>query len=180
MNREAGAHDWRPFVRHALACAGRPADDAAVAGREALMRARMGRLLRADLRDAAPLGPGHRCYDVVVSAYGADSATADRATWALYMARIAGLVRPGGLLAVAALRRCRGYDVGDRANVDEADVRRALAPLTEDLSVEARLLPEQARHGYGGIVLASGRRRPAVCPQNAGAHGRGAQPSAAA
>jgi hypothetical protein len=159
---EAGAHDWRPFVRHALACAGEAADPGAVAGREARTRAAIGRLLVSDLRRPQPLG-GAPGYDVVVSAYCADSATDDRATWALYMARIAALARPGGLLVVAALRRCRGYRVGERvfpsADVDEADLRRELAPLTEGLQVVAHLLPEQQRHGYDGILLASGRVR---------------------
>jgi hypothetical protein len=159
--RQAGAHDWRPFVQHALTCAGEAADDRAVVEREAQTRARIGRLLPSDLRRAAPLGDEPSGYDVVVSTYCADSATDDKATWALYMARIATLVRPGGLLVVAALRRCRGYRVGGRtfpsANIDEADLRQVLSPLTDALDVQARLLPE--RHGYSGILLASGRVR---------------------
>jgi hypothetical protein len=79
------------------------------------------------------------------------------------MQRIAALVRPGGVLVVAALRRCRAYRVGDRtfpsANIDEADLHRVLEPLATDLHVEARLVPDLARHGYGGIVLARCRKR---------------------
>ena len=44
-------------------------------------------------------------YATVVSAYCADSATDDRATWETYMQHIAGLVRPGGVFITAALRR---------------------------------------------------------------------------
>lgn len=152
-----GAHDWRPFARQTLGCAGAPADAAAVARLEARTRARIGRLIVSDLRRPRPIEPPGR-YDVVVSAYCADSATDDLATWELYMRRIAGLVRPGGVLVVAALRLCRGYRVGDRvfpsANVDAADLRRVLGPLAADVRVEARHLPEQARHGYAGILLA--------------------------
>jgi len=161
---EAGAHDWRPFARHALACAGEAADEAGVARLEARTRARIGRLLHSDLRRRQPLAAAQQAYDVVVSTYCADSATDDIDTWALYMQRIATLVRPGGLLVVAALRRCRGYHVGGHvfpsANVDEADLRRVLAPLAAELHIEARHLPEQARHGYGGILLARGRMHP--------------------
>ncbi|MFO1144859.1 MAG: guanitoxin biosynthesis pre-guanitoxin forming N-methyltransferase GntF [Amaricoccus sp.] len=160
------AHDWSPFVRHALACAGAATDDAAVAAREAALRRRIGRLVLADLRRCEPIGAGAPTWDVVVTAYCADSATPERETWALYMQRIAKLVRPGGLLVVAALRRCRGYRVGGQtfpsANIDESDVRRVLDPMTDDLHVEARLLPGQAHHGYDGILLASGRRRAAA------------------
>lgn len=152
------AHDWRPFVRHALACEGGAQDEAAVARREAAARARMGRLMIADLRDPRPLAGA---WDVVVSAYCADSATSDRAEWAVYMQRIATLVRPGGMLVVAALWRSQGYRVGDRlfpsADVDAADMRRVLAPLSATLQVEAHRLPAQRRHGYGGIVLARAR-----------------------
>lgn len=162
---EPGAHDWRAFVRHALACEGGPVTDDDVARREALTRARVGRLLLSDLRDAQPLGGGASAYDLVVSAFCADSATDDLATWALYTRRIAALVRPGGTLIVAALWRSQGYRVGNRlfpsANVAEQDLRRVLGPLTASLDVETCLLPEQARHGYGGILLARGRTQAA-------------------
>lgn len=155
---EPGAHDWRPFARHVLACEGAPADDAAVAAREAELRARIGRLLPCDLGEPEPIAGGLGAWDVVVTAYCPDSATDDVATWALYMRRIAALAAPGGLLVVAALRRCDGYRVGERtfpsAHVDEADLRAVLAPLASDLHVEAHRLPDRARHGYAGIVLA--------------------------
>jgi hypothetical protein len=163
ISSEPGAHDWRPFVQHALVCAGRAATADAVAEREAQTWDKVGRLLPSDLRWPDPLGPDLHQYDVVVSAFCADSATDDIMTWALYMRRIAALVRPGGLLVIAALWRCRGYHVGGRtfpsANVDEPDLRRVLGPLADDLHVQAQLLPEQARHGYNGILLASGRIR---------------------
>ena len=77
------------------------------------------------------------------------------------MHRIVVLVRPGGLLLVAALRRSHGYRVGARifpsANVDERDLRAAVCE-PGCLLVEAHALPEHAPQGYAGIVLASGRR----------------------
>lgn len=155
---EPGAHDWRPFVRHTLGCESQTADADAIVRREAETRDRIGRLLLSDLRDPLPLGCSLRAYDVVVTAYCSDSATGDAVTWALYMRRIAALVRPGGLLVVAALRRCRGYHVGGRtfpsADIDEMDLQAVLAPLATDIHVEAHLLPEQAQHGYDGILLA--------------------------
>ncbi len=157
-----GAHDWRPFARHTLACEGAPTDVAGVARRIAATRARIGRTLLSDLRDPRPLGHAPRAYDVVVTAYCADSATDDLAIWQSYMHRIAALVPPGGLLVVAALRRAHGYRVGGRvfpsANLDAADLRHVLTPSFPDLRVETRTLPTQERHGYGGILLARGHR----------------------
>jgi len=166
LTREPAAHDWRPFVHHTLACErGSPPTDAEVVEREELVRARTTRLLRVDLRRDDPmLGQGTPAYATVISAYCADSATADRQEWRRFMGRIVRLVQPGGLLLVAALRRSRGYHVGGRifpsANVDERDLRAALAPMCDahGLRIESCELLEHGTQGYAGIVLASGRR----------------------
>ena len=99
----------------------------------------------------------------MVSAYCADSATADRATWEAYMRHIAGLVEPGGVFITAALRRSRSYLVGGKrfpsADVDEHDLRAVLEPEF-DCAIEVRELPEHARLGYAGIVLARASSTP--------------------
>ncbi len=166
LRRDAGAHDWRPFVRYTLQCEGLDAPtEAQLAEREELTRAKVTRLLQADAGDREPLGER---YDTVVSAYCADSATADRATWESYMRHIAGLVEPGGVFITAALRRSRSYLVGGKqfpsAHVDEHDLRAVLEPEF-DCAIEVREVPEHARLGYAGIVLATARRRrPASAP----------------
>lgn len=166
LARRPGAHDWRPFVRHTLACErGAAPSDVEIAEREQLVRRRTARLLRVDLRQVDPmLGQAQHAYATVISAYCADSATADRREWGVFMARIAKLAQPGGLLLVAALRRSSGYRVGGKifpsADVDERDLRAALAPhcRLDSLRIECRELPEHAAQGYAGIMLASGRR----------------------
>jgi hypothetical protein len=159
LAREPGAHDWRPFVRYTLQCEGIPEPtDEQVTEREELTRAKVTRLLEVDARQPEPVDEH---YATVISAYCADSATDDRATWELFMAHIAGLVRPGGVFLTSALRRCRHYVVGGKrfpsAHVDEHDVRAVLAPRFEHATVEARELAEHAAHGYSGIVLAWAR-----------------------
>jgi hypothetical protein len=162
IQRDPTAHDWRPFVRYTLQCEGitDPTDEQ-VAAREELTRAKITRLLRADARDAAPMPGG---YETVISADCADSATTDRAVWALFMRNIAGLVRPGGLFVTAALRRARFYTVGGKrfpsANIDEHDLRAVLAPAFGPLDgeLQARALDAQPEHGYEGIVLGAARR----------------------
>ena len=122
LQRDPGAHDWRPFVRYTLECEGeRAPTEAQLAEREELTRAKVTRLLEADAGDREPVGER---YGTVVSAYCADSATADRATWEAYMRHIAGLVRPGGVFITAALRRSRSYLVGGK-HVPERRRRRA-------------------------------------------------------
>ncbi|MEV0567960.1 guanitoxin biosynthesis pre-guanitoxin forming N-methyltransferase GntF [Dactylosporangium sp. NPDC050588] len=159
LERDPAAHDWRPFVAHTLRCEG-TADPTAeqVAAREDLTRRKVTALLQVDARHPRPLP---RTYPTVVSAYCADSATADRATWARYMRHITGLVEPGGLFVTAALRRCRAYTVGGRsfpsADVDEHDLRAALRAGFAAPVVEVHRVPQESSHGYAGIVLARAR-----------------------
>ena len=180
LARDADAHDWRPFVRYTLECEGLDAPtEAQLARREELTRAKVTRLLQADAGDREPLGER---YATVVSAYCADSATADRATWETYMRHIAGLVEPGGVFITAALRRSRSYLVGGKrfpsADVDEHDLRAVLEPEF-DCAIEVREVPEHARLGYAGIVLATAsRRRPASAPARARRRSDRARPPA--
>jgi hypothetical protein len=168
--RDPGAHDWRPFVRYTLECEGFACpSEAEIAEREEVTRAKITRLFEVDIRRADPQGDGDlRPYGTVISAYCADSATDDGGTWATYMTRIAGLVRPGGTLLTSALRRSRGYLVGDKTfpspNVDETDMRRVLQPCfgRENLAIEACELAEHGWHGYASIILACGRGRRAT------------------
>jgi hypothetical protein len=160
IERRPDAHDWRPFVRYTLECEGGAApSEPLVLAREQLTRTRITQLLEADARDREPLT---RRYGTVVSAYCADSATADRATWETYMRHITGLVLPGGLFVTAALRRSQGYIVGGRtfpsANVDEHDLDAVLAEDFTERSIEVRHLDQHASQGYSGILLARGRR----------------------
>jgi hypothetical protein len=157
--RDPAAHDWRAFVRYTLECEGvvEPSDED-VTRREELTRSKITRLLEVDARRPIQLD---RRYATVISAYCADSATDDRATWETLMTNITALVAPDGLFITAALRSCRSYRVGDvrfpSANVDEHDLRRVLAPAFRP-RVEVRRLDGHDAHGYSGIVLADARR----------------------
>jgi len=108
----------------------------------------------------------------VVSAYCADSATCDLASWAAFMRNVLDRVRPGGLFVTAALRRSRGYAVGGKtfpsAGVDEHDVRALLEPGPAGGTVEVRDVPDAVSHGYEGVILAWVRMpRPAAARRSA-------------
>jgi hypothetical protein len=167
LGRDPEAHDWRRFVEYTLECEGldRPAPEE-ITFREEMTRARITDLMPVDLRAETPLGlDGTRRYATVISAYCADSATGDKAEWATFMQRIAALVRPGGLLLVAALRQSRGYVVGGKtfpsANIDESDLQAVLEPRFGggNLTIRACTLDGPADKGYSGVVLACARDR---------------------
>ena len=107
IKRDADAHDWSAFVRYTLQCEGIAAPtDRQIQDREEVTRAKITKLLHADARHADPLGERpDKSYATVISAYCADSATGDRATWETLMSHITGLVGPGGMFITAALRR---------------------------------------------------------------------------
>ncbi|MFG1994658.1 guanitoxin biosynthesis pre-guanitoxin forming N-methyltransferase GntF [Actinoplanes sp. NPDC048988] len=180
IDRAPDAHDWRPFVRYTLQCEGidHPTDDE-VTTREDMTRAKITALVRVDARHPRPL---NRSYPTVVSAYCADSATNDRATWEMFTRHITGLVQPGGLFLTAALRRCRGYTVGGKtfpaADIDERDLRAALHPDFEPLHEGIEVVPtaQHGSHGYAAILLCQARRTHRVTAPNSRAtalRGRG-------
>jgi hypothetical protein len=160
-HKSSGAHDWSPFVRYTLLCeSGHDPSDADITARMEALRRGIAGLVHADAGLVDPLGPefrGH--FATVLSPFCADSATDDKAVWNRYSRNIASLVRPGGLMLTAALRRCLRYRVGPRffpsANVDEPDVQAVLAAdfLPSTVSVEVRETPEHLDQGYEGIIL---------------------------
>jgi len=160
IDREPGAHDWRPFVRYTLECEGMadPTEEQ-ITRREELTRTKITRLVQADAHWPEPVADR---YATVISAYCADSATAEHATWRTFMEHISGRVQPGGVFITSALRRCRSYVVGGKqfpsANVDEHDLHAVLETSFESGSIEVVELAEHEAQGYSSIVLAWRRR----------------------
>ncbi|MFN0194123.1 MAG: guanitoxin biosynthesis pre-guanitoxin forming N-methyltransferase GntF [Aestuariivirga sp.] len=171
IDRDPEAHDWSPFVRHTLACEGKTSPTSTeIAHREELVRQKIRSLLTVDIRHSHPLGDENAAqYGTVISAYCADSATSDRCEWTVYMNRIAALVRPGGTLLIAALRRSRGYGVGGKtfpsANVDEDDLRAVLEAHfgQGNVTVVVHELTGTSSKGYSSIVLARATSVGAEC-----------------
>ena len=161
IDRDPGAHDWRPFVRYTLECEGvaDPTEEQ-ISRREELTRTRITRLVQADARLPEPV---EGRYATVISAYCADSATGEQATWRSFMEHISGRVQPGGVFIISALRLCRSYVVGGKhfpsANVDEHDLYAVLQPSFEGGSIDVRELAGHEAQGYSSIVLAWRRRR---------------------
>jgi NNMT/PNMT/TEMT family len=167
MHNGTGAHDWRPFVRHILCCEGKELPtEFNIRTREALARRRLSRILYCDASRPRPLGVNSsHSYDVLLTFYCADSATGDKEEWRRYMLNILGLLKPGGMLIMAALRNCSGYKVGENwfpcADIDEMDLRSVLELSGFDPSqtfIDVKEVPGQSSRGYESILLASGRK----------------------
>jgi len=166
LRGKADAHDWTDFVRYTLRCeSGADPDRDAIDQRVAAIRAAKTRLAMADASQSDPMGASSRgFFSTVLSPFCAESITADQAEWERYSRNIASLVRPGGLMLIAALRRSRQYRVGSRyfpsANVDEADLRAVLRKdfRPDTIRVEVRNVPEHREQGYSGILLARAQK----------------------
>jgi hypothetical protein len=168
QQRKPTAHDWSAFTRQVMRYEGAAEPSRfQIANRENLVRRKISRYLQADADCSNPAGvAAARRYDCVLSCYCADSATPDKKDWFRMMQNIAGLVAPGGLLIVAALRLCPYYTVGGiqfpSANIDDNDLLAALLaahcdPATLELQVQP--VPDRTELGFQGILLAAARLR---------------------
>ena len=171
LERDPDAHDWRPFVRYTLECEGldAPTDDAARSSARSAAR-KVTRLVEADAGDREPVAER---YATVVSAYCADSATADRATWEPYMRHITGLVRPAACssprLCAAPAATSSAASTSRAPTSTSTTSRRCSSPSSTARSRSARC--PSTRRSALGIVLAWARRRQRPCA------GRGSRPA---
>lgn len=159
------AHDWGVYLRGVLKLEGRDTTPGAVHRRAEQVRARVTALKVCDLLQEDPLGDGES-YDLVTCFYTAECAAPSRQEWEQVMMRLAGLVRPGGVLFQAAMRNCDHYAVGDgtipAVPVNEADFADVLPRCGFDLE-QTRITPIEVRewsgHGFAGICVVQAVKR---------------------
>jgi hypothetical protein len=164
LKNERDAHDWSAFTREVLRLEGvNSPTHADMARREQLVRERVRQVVPGDARRRHPLGePAAGSYDCVTSFFCADSATSDLGEWMRMMRNIAGLIAPGGLLVIGALRRCQSWRLDGEhlpsACVDERHVQFLLDSAGfERARRNFRVceVPDQANHGFESILLVS-------------------------
>lgn len=111
------AHDWSVYLSGVLDAEGTDACDRSMdellAERQSMLRARVARLLRGDIRARQPLGRP-ASYDLVASFYCLEAVACDREEWSSCLAALARLVAPGGVMLLGAMRRCHEYSVMGR------------------------------------------------------------------
>src|SRR5215207_2113036 len=113
LNGEGGAHNWDTYVKGILAMEGASEiSPSTIEARKRLVKERVRQVLRCNIKQAQPLGRDVQ-YPLVTAFYLADSVASSKADWSLYMANIASLVSPGGMLLISALRNAEYYRVGN-------------------------------------------------------------------
>jgi hypothetical protein len=105
-------------------------------------------------------------HDLLMSGFCLDCLSYSRAVWGRCLRNVFGLLRAGGSFVVLSLRACRHYRVGAQwfpaANIRLADLRSAILKCGADparLVVLEHDLPNHARQGYEGMLLACGQTR---------------------
>ncbi len=137
-------------------------DTYSLAKRKACLRKAIVSLARGNVLHAQPLGHGAR-YNLVSSHYCLEALGLERREWAACLARLCRLVHPGGVLLLAAMRRCRTYRVFDKefavTPIDEADFVRELPRLGFPLSslrIEIAPVPEFTEEGFDSVCCVFG------------------------
>ena len=167
LKKDKIAHNWDQYIKYALECEGvqKPSENE-IAARRGSIYEKITKLVVADAGDVNPLGEASReQYEVVISCYCADSATSDYETFSQYIKNISSLVKPGGVLVLACLRKALHYRAGasyfPSANVDEVLVYQLLCLdfKLETITIETKELPHHAHQGYSGIILAHATKK---------------------
>lgn len=162
--RQPGAHDWSSFTAETLELEGIPATAEEIARREDETRARLKRILVADVREDDPLGPaGRGAYGLVTSHYCAEAISTDKAVFRSNVGHLAGMVAPGGTLVLSACGAATSYKVGERhfpcSGVTSEDVLSALLGAGfRELDLRMRSTPAHTPQGYSSVIFARARR----------------------
>ena len=155
------AHDWRAFTEETLRLEGNDnPSDAEVAARDQETRARITRVLPADVTRLDPLGADMRgFYPLVTTHCCAEAVTTDKDTWRTYLRNIVSLLKPGGTLILSACEAAPFYCVRDRrypcAGVTRHDLPSCLGDLGfGDMDLRVRQVPDNSEQGFSSIVFA--------------------------
>ncbi len=167
LSGDTNAHSWDVYIKGLLEMEGsKDIQVCDIEQRKQLMKERITVLKQGDLRHAHPLKDGS-VYDLVTSFYCADSATASKREWRIFMKNLFNLVAPGGTIVISALRNCRRYTAGEKcfpsANVNEKDLAALFSssdfnfdPRSTEISIIS--ISEWMDEGFDSILIAKAQR----------------------
>ncbi len=169
IGKAPGAFDWDPFIQTALELeSGTACSAEEVHERASQIRQRVTRLLRCDASCAAPLqGATGEPYDIVMTNFCAESATADRVQWHVYMSNIVSVLKPGGWLVISALKGASRYSVGDASFPAVEIFEDDLVELLDEAGFSRKCLDVQSvaadrpTRDYQGLIFAAAQKTPA-------------------
>ena len=158
--------DWNRFSHYILNCEGEVPDLRKIQRREDMTRKVIRELRVSDARWRHPLGPERQgFYDLIVSGFCIDAVSSDKRVWSGCMRNVLSTLHEGGLLILHSLYRCKAYKVGSRmfpgADLSEDDLVGSLLEngfSRQSVDVHVIPCPDNAQYGYGGILVASGRK----------------------
>jgi SAM-dependent methyltransferase len=162
LDKDADAFDWTHEISEALRIEGHsdPAA-AAIAHRAELVRQKVTRLVRCDIRNAHPLDvdPG-RVYDVVSHCYGADVVADTVDEWEAYVANCCTVLKPGGTLLMTLIKEANWWPNGDHVHqalsLNEGHVTAALERIGFDpasIVLEAHEVADASKVGYSHVIF---------------------------
>lgn len=167
IDARPGAHDWAPFARAALRHEGLPADATEIERRLDLVRRRIRTLCRVDALAETQPAVRSTGFAFVSTNFVAESIANTPDDWRRALRAIAGNVRPGGHLAMTAIRNAGRWRVGDHwfpaLPVDADDIRLTLHDLGHQVEhlveIDAEIPdPSDPRYeGYDGMVFCLSR-----------------------
>lgn len=156
LDDDDDAFDWDPFIQDVMVMEQQAIQ---LEERKAQLRAKVTNLRHGDIRRSVPLGNETR-YDLVTSFFCVEAVANDLVQWQEYMANLASLVAPGGVLVLAAMRNCKAYQVLNHlfssCPVDETNLAALLPKLGFDATtIKIKSVPIRtwAEHGFAGICL---------------------------
>ena len=160
LDGEPEAHDWDVYFRGILELEnGQTPTAEQVAVRKADLRRKMTALLEGDIRKPHPFGQP-QTFDLVASFFCIEAVSTDRKEWETFLRHLSSLVASGGMLVLAAVRRCSRYEVLGRmfpaAYIDENDFARLLPQLgfsTNGMIVRAVPIAAWVEEGFDSICL---------------------------
>ncbi len=169
LRETPGAFDWAPYLERVARLEVEEAPDAAALA--ARVRSRITRLVYCDLTRSNPFEPEVLSdFDVVSSAFCLEGITQDRRMFAVFLRRLAPLVRKGGTLVATVVRESEAYKVGSRyfpaCPLDEGRLAGALEASGFG-DVHIRSLRTDEGHGYTGIMAATAVRVPDAAAKGA-------------
>lgn len=103
INGKKGSRNWNVYIRKTLELEGGKIGKNAVTKRRTLLKKKIERLLRGDIRKSDPLGKKIQ-YPLVTSFYCADAITTSKQAWRIYMHNLSSLVASGGWLFITVSR----------------------------------------------------------------------------
>lgn len=161
LKHQRSHFNWDSFTKRILEIEGQKPTSQNIKMRNHDLRKKVKRLFLSDASLDFPLRDTVQKYPLVIMTYCVDSATSSKDIWRGYMKNVFKLLTPNGTILVAALRRCRFYNVGKyyfpSANINEDDFLSVFLEVgfkKKNVIIQVKEVPECSKEGYNSLMFA--------------------------